>query len=145
MRSKELKTYNLPAEDVLISSINAKPNFLFCLLIILGIMSYFLDIPFFYGATLIGLSLVVLIFTPKVTMMEFYQNYLVMYNKADRNSCVLIYYDEVASWHYTWSTNRDYLNIELEDGSVERIEAFSKTLFESNMNRFLKDKKKTGK
>ena len=145
MKSKELKTYNLPYEDMIIGSIDAKPNFLFSVLIVIGFISYFSPISFFYGATIIIFSLIILMFTPRVTLMEFFQNYLIMYNKADKNSCVMIYYDEVVSWYYTWSTNHDYLYIELEDGSVERIEAFSKTLFESNMNRFLREKKKSAK
>ena len=65
-----------------------------------------------------------------------------MFNKADKSSCVLIYYDEISSWYYTWSANRDYLYIELENGSTEKIEAFSKTVFEANMNRFVRGKKK---
>lgn len=145
MKSKELKTYNLPAEDVLVSSIDAKPSFLFGLFIIIGIFMYFTSVPTLYSVTLIMASLVLLLFMPKVTLMEFFQDYMIMYNKADKNTCVLIYYDEVSSWHYSWSTNRDYLYVELADGSEERIEAFSKTLFESNMNRFLKEKKKASK
>ncbi|MBR4421358.1 MAG: hypothetical protein IKS69_02380, partial [Erysipelotrichaceae bacterium] len=78
-------------------------------------------------------------------LMEFFQDYLVIYNKADKNSCVLIYYDEISSWYYTWSANRDYLYIELENGTVEKIEAFSKTLFETDMNRFVRTKKKSVK
>ena len=145
MKSKELKTYNLPSDDILISSIDAKPYFLFVILIILGIISYLFSISLFYGTILIIMSIMVLLFTPKVTLMEFFQNYLIMFNKADKNSCILIYYDEVVSWYYTKSANHDYLYIELQDGSTERIETFSKTLFESNMNRFLKDKKKANK
>lgn len=145
MKSKELKTHNLPSDEVLISTIDAKPYFLFVILIILGIISYLFSISIFYGTLLIIVSIVVLLFTPKITLMEFYQNFLVMYNKADKNSCVLIYYDEVVSWYYTKSTNHDYLYIELQDGNTERIETFSKTVFESNMNRFLKDKKKASK
>lgn len=142
MKSKELKVHNLPGEDLLISRIDAKPNLIFTLFIILGIMSFFLNISFFYGAALILISINAMIFMPKVTLIEFFQDYFIIYNKADKNRCVMIYYDEVSSWYYSWSTNRDYLYIELEDGSIERIEAFSKTLFESNMNRFLKEKKK---
>ena len=142
MKSKELKAYNLPGEDLLISRIDAKPNAIFILFIIFGILSFFINISFFYGAALILLSINAMIFMPKVTLMEFFQDYFVIYNKADKNRCVMIYYDEVSSWYYSWSTNRDYLYIELEDGTIERIEAFSKTLFESNMNRFLKEKKK---
>ena len=143
MKSKELKTHNLPVDIFPISKIDAKPDVLFILLILLGLFSFTLHITSFYGITIILTSLCVLLFMPKVRLMEFFQEYLVMYNKADKNSCVLIYYDEIASWYYTWSANRDYLYIELENGSVEKIEAFSKTLFEANMNRFVREKKKT--
>ena len=142
MKSKELKVYNLPSDDILVSRIDAKPNMIFSFLIIVGIISFFFDISFFYGITIISISVFAIIFMPRVTLMDFFQNYLVVYNKANKNTCVMIYYDEIVSWHYSWSTNRDYLYIELEDGTIEKVEAFSKTLFESNMNRFLKDKKK---
>ena len=55
---------------------------------------------------------------------------------------MLIYYEDITSWYYAWGANHDYLYIELADGSKERIEAFSRSIFESNMNRFLKDKKR---
>ncbi len=140
MKSKELKTYNLPSENVLIAQIDAKPTFLFVILICLGIASLSFKMDPIYGSILITFSLIALIYMPKVILMEFYSDYLVMYNKADKDNCVLIYYDEIASWHYVWGANRDYLCIELSDGSEEIIEAFSKSLFEGNMNRFLKDK-----
>ena len=79
---------------------------------------------------------------PRVVLMEFYYNYMVLYNKANKSNCVLIYYDEVISWSYMRGANRDFLVVELMDGSEELIEGFSKTLFVSNMNRFLKDKYK---
>ena len=85
------------------------------------------------------------VFMPKVVLMQFFSDFLVMYNKADKNTCELIYYEDVVSWHYAWSANRDYLYIELKDGQTERIEAFSKTIFEYNMNRFLKAKHKKSK
>ena len=72
--------------------------------------------------------------------MEFYNDYLVVYNRADKTKCVLIYYEDVLSWYYSRGTSRDYLYIELEEGKQERVEAFSKPVFESNMNRFLKGK-----
>ena len=143
MKSKELKTHNLPVDVFPISKIDAKPDWLFIVFIMLGIFSFTFDVSPFYGATLVLTSLCVLLFMPKVHLMEFFQEYLVMFNKADKNSCVLIYNDEISSWYYTWSANRDYLYIELENGTTEKIEAFSKTLFEANMNRFARGKKKT--
>ena len=145
MKSKELKTHNLPADVIPICKIDAKPDWLFVLFILLGIFSFTTQISRFYGITLVLTSLCVILFMPKVRLMEFFQDYLVIYNKADKNSCVLIYYDEISSWYYTWSANRDYLYIELENGTVEKIEAFSKTLFETDMNRFVRTKKKSVK
>ena len=142
MKSKELKTYNLPMDNTLIAQIDAKPTFLFVILICLGILSLTFKMDPIYGAIMISFSLIALIYLHKVVLLEFYTDYLVMYNKADKDNCVVVYYDEIASWHYAWGANRDYLCIELSDGNEEIIEAFSKSLFEGNMNRFLKDKHK---
>ena len=105
-------------------------------------LSFMFKLPIAYGVTMIIVSLCAIAYMPRVVLMEFYQDYLVLYNRADKNNCVLIYYDEVSSWYYSWSANRDYLYIELENGNVEKIEAFSKTIFESTMNRFMRDKRR---
>ena len=140
MRSKELKTYNLPKDDPVIAQIDAKPNTLFFLAIMMGLLSFIFKLPTAYGVMIILVALGAIIYMPRVILMEFYQEYLVLHNRADKNNCVLIYYDEISSWYYSWSASRDYLYIELENGTTEKIEAFSKTIFESNMNRFLRDK-----
>lgn len=142
MKSKRLKTYNLPSDSYYLSRIDAKPNYLFLIMLVFGTLLLFDQATRVYGIVLDTLSLILLILSPKVVLIEFYNDYLVLYNKAEKDACTLIYYDEVISWSYLWSTNHDYLNIELEDGSEERIEAFSKALFENYMNRYLKDKKK---
>ena len=108
MKSKELKTYNLPKDDLLISSIDAKPGFLFLLLSIFGILLLFFESFRLYGVSILVITLITYLYLPKVTLMEFFQDYLVLYNRADNNTCVLVYYDEVVSWNYTWSANRDY-------------------------------------
>ena len=41
-----------------------------------------------YGVVLILFSLGALIYTPRVVLMEFYNEYLVVYNRADKNKCV---------------------------------------------------------
>lgn len=140
MKSKELKVYNLPKEDLVISQIDAKPNIMFIVIILLGFVSFAFNIPVMYGITMIVVGTVALLYMPKVVMMEFYQDYMILYNRADKDVCVLVYYDDVASWNYTRGTSRDYLYIELVNGRIEKIEGFSKTLFESQMNRFLRDK-----
>lgn len=137
-----MKTYNLPRINTALSEIDAKPMGLFILLIILSVVSFILKFPIVYGATLIIISIVCICFFPRVTLMEFYDDYFVMFNRVDKNSCVLIYYDEVVSWKYVWTAKKDILSIELVDGSQEKIEAFSKTIFEAYMNRYLHGKKK---
>ncbi len=140
MRSKELKTYNLPTDSYFVSEINAKPTIIFLVLILVGILSFFTSIPKIYGITLLYLGFVGISLMPRVVLIEFYNDYLVLYNKADKNTCELIYYDEVASWHYSRGTTRDYLYIDLIDGTQEKIEAFSKTIFEVTLSRFIKEK-----
>lgn len=145
MKSKELKTYNLPNEVAPLSEINAKPSLLFLLLIIIGIISAILKFKPIYCITMIVVGLVCLCFMPKITLMEFYSDYFVMYNRADKSKCVLIYNDEVKQWYYSWSAKKDYLVVELEDGTIEKIESFSKSIFETYMNKHLKDKHKKNK
>ncbi|MBQ2505611.1 MAG: hypothetical protein II526_04520 [Erysipelotrichaceae bacterium] len=53
MKSKELKTYNLPEDNQVIASIDAKPNVLFFILIMAGLFSFLLKIPSAYGIILI--------------------------------------------------------------------------------------------
>ena len=145
MRSKELKTYNLPNETPVLAEVNAKPIVLFLILILLGVVSFILRFSYIYGVTLITVGFVCACFMPRVTLMEFYNDFLVLYNRADKNTCAIVYYNEVTSWHYSRGTTKDVLEIELEDGTSEKIEAFSKTIFEAYMYRFLKDKHRKNK
>ena len=142
MRSKELKTHNLPVDNQVLAQIDAKPTFLFMILIGMGLIFFIYNHTNPYGVFVTIVAVAALIYLPRVVLMEFYQDYMVMYNKADKTNCVLIYYDEVVSWNYVWGANRDFLLVELVDGSEEIIETFSKTVFESNLNRFLRDKYK---
>lgn len=145
MKSKELKVYNLPNENTMISEIYAKPTWLFILLVFVGIGSLVAKMNPIYGITLILVGIIAIIAMPRVTQIEFYNDYLVLYNRADKNTCAIVYYNEVKTWYYTWTAKKDFLTIELEDGSIEQIEGFSKTIFEANMSRFLKDKHRKNK
>lgn len=140
MKSKELKVYNLPNDSFFICEICAKPTILFLFIFFVGVISLFFPFPKAYGLITILTALACICFMPRAVMVEFYNDYMVLYNKADKNTCSIIYYNEVSSWYYTWGTSRDFLVIELQDGNQEKIEAFSKTIFEVNMSRFLKDK-----
>lgn len=140
MKSKELKAYNLPSDTPTLSQINAKPTWLFALIIFIGIISMIAGFPKYYGVIAILIGLICIFCMPRITIMDFYKDYFVMYNHADRDMCMIIYYDEVKQWYYSWGASRDELIVELEDGRIEKVEAFSKTIFEAFMNRYLKDK-----
>lgn len=141
MKSMELKTYNLPNEKILLSEINAKPTWAFIALTILGVISLITGIPAIYGVMMIAIGIMCAIFMPKVPLIEFYNDFFIMHNRAEKTKCVLIYYNEVKSWFYSWNPTEDFLFVELEDGSVEKIKAFSKTLFEIHMNKYLRNKR----
>ena len=142
MKSKELKAYNLPNESPALSQINAKPTWLFIVIICYGLISMILGFPKYYGIIAILVGVICTCCMPRITVMEFFNEFFVMYNHADRNTCIIIYYDEVKQWYYSWSASKDELVVELEDGRVEKVEAFSKTIFEANMNKFLRDKRR---
>lgn len=143
MKSKELKIYNLPSESILLAEINAKPTWLFIFLIIIGFVCLIAHIPTtIYGVMMIIVGIICSIFMPKVPLIEFYNDFFIVHNRVEKTECMLIYYSEVKSWFYSWNPKDDFLFIELEDGSVEKIKAFSKTIFEFYMNRYLKGKRK---
>ena len=140
MKSKEIKLYNLPAENIFTARINARPNYLFFIVILLGLFSFTLNISRMYAIGLIVIGILCLLFMPRVPMIEFYKEYVVLHNKVDRNTCMMIYYEDIKGWYYSWTAKKDFLIIELNDDSVVKMEAFSKQLFEKYMNIFLKDK-----
>lgn len=141
MKTKEIKSHNLPETRVINESIEAKPYLLIVLFIVAGLfVLVFNDRTL--GVSLMFFGFCTLFFMPKRTLIEFHDEYLVLYNKANHAECTMVYYEDVRSWNYSVGFSDDELYIELNDGSSLRIEAFSKFLFESLMNRYLKDRKK---
>lgn len=139
MKTKEIKVYNLPEDRVINESIDAKPYLLIVIVIIFGL--FLMGEDFASGLTVAIFGAAVLLLMPRSTLIEFYDDYLILYNKANHNFCTMVYYEDVASWHYSYGITVDELLIELEDGNVLSVEGFNKMLFESNMNRYLKNKK----
>lgn len=140
MKSKELKRYNINPENKCNSSLDAKPYFVLIAFVCIG---FVIDV---LGSTLFGLGLAffglsVLLLLPSRKLIDFHDEYMILYNKANRLECCVVYYEEVKSWEYKMSIYSDVLTITLEDDSVQRVDGYSKTLFETNLNRYLKDKK----
>lgn len=65
---------------------------------------------------------------------------MVMQNKAAKDDCIMIYYDEIISWQYIRSSKVDTLVVELEDGTLEKIDCFSKRRVTKYMEEFAPNK-----
>ena len=126
IKSKELKRYNLPEDRILLGVVDAKPNGSLFVIFLFGMFLIVAKI-YIYGILTASVCMLAFLFLPKRVMIEFYGQYLVLYNHANKNDCEMIYYDD--------------LEITLVDDSTHTIDGFSKVEYETLMNRFLKDKK----
>lgn len=140
MNSKELKRYNLPEDRYLLAVVDAKPSFILFLIFIIGLVLVVIR-QYSVGIVVTLLATISYVALPSRVLMEFYQNYLVLYNHANKNDCEMIYYDEVVKWRYVYGINYDYVELILVDDSTHTIDAFSRSLFEGYLNKYLKDKK----
>ena len=140
MNSKELKRYNLPEDRYLLAVVDAKPSFILFLIFIIGLVLMVIR-QYSVGIVVTLLATISYVALPSRVLMEFYQNYLVLYNHANKNDCEMIYYDEVVKWRYVYGINYDYVELILVDDSTHTIDAFSRSLFEGYLNKYLKDKK----
>lgn len=125
MKSKEIMVHNLPYNRAIIADVDAKPFPLLFSSMLLGGFLIALSLTA-YGIALIALSVMTLAFLPNVVLIEFSEDYLVIYNKVDKRNCTMVYYDEIVFWTYNRGIREDELSIELSDGSVEKINCFSK-------------------
>lgn len=48
----------------------------------------------------------------------------------------MIFYDEVVKWRYIFGMTYDYVELTLVDDSTHVVDAYSRTEFESYLNRF---------
>lgn len=143
MRSKELKVYNLPTDKQALAIIDAKPYGLLMAVLVLGVCLILFRISTMYGIATIVVGSCAIMFLPKTILVEFYDDHLVLHNKASKDDCVIIYYEDVTSFIYVRGSLKDYLEIALEDGSIEKVEAYSRIVFEAYMNHYCPGKIKT--
>ncbi len=142
MKSKALKTDNLPEDREIEYRINAKPFILLGLIIVFGTGMMFYPSFVYIGAAVVAIGLFALLFLPSRVLLEFSNDYVVVYHRVNQNECELIYYDEIVSYQYVRNPLSDYLVFELENGETIRVSCFGKTRIEMILNRYAKDKKK---
>lgn len=140
MESKELKRYNLPEDRQLLAVIDAKPSLILFLIFLVGLFLLVIR-QYVFGTIVAIMAIFAFMFLPSRELIEFYYDYLVLYNHADKNDCEMIYYDEVVRWRYVYGMTYDYVEITLIDDSTHTIDAYSRTEFESYLNRFMRYKK----
>lgn len=140
MKSKELKNYNLPDNRVYNQKLEAKPIAL--LLVIMGLGFVLLIMKYYiYGTVLFFFAAACIMFLPSRRLIEFYDDYMIMYNKARKDECNIIYYDDIKSWDYRVAVAGDELILVLNDDSVQKCDAYSKKEFENELNKYIKDKR----
>lgn len=140
MKSKELKNYNLPENRTYNEAIEAKPMALLLIIMAIG-FGLMLIKQYIVGISLFLFGAACLIFLPNRRIIEFYDDYMILYNKARKDECNVVYYDDVKSWEYKTRVSMDELVITLNDDTIQKVDAFSKIEFESDLNKYLKDKK----
>ena len=135
MKSKEIRVRNLPKDDVPFYVSNVKPTSFLIIAMITGIC--FLWIRSYLqviGVMVIMVSLFSLLMLPDCKLYEIHQDYIVLYNRHDKSECLIIYYEDMVSWHYEWNPSYDQLVISLVDGSVEKQEVYAKYRIEKWLN-----------
>ena len=140
MRSKELKNYNLPSNRMFNEVLEAKPKVLLSILIVIGVVLLFVQY-YIYGVVLLILGFSSFLFLPNRRLIEFYDDYMIIYNKARKDECNIIYYEDVKSWEYIVKVSYDTLILYMEDGSIQKCDGYSKASFENCLNKYLRDKK----
>ena len=140
MKSKELKNYNLPENRAYNDAIEAKPMILLLFIMGIGFIMMLLK-EYVVGISLFLFGAACLIFLPNRRIMEFYDDYMILYNKARKDECNIVYYDDVKSWEYKTRVSMDELIIILNDDSIQKIDGYSRIEYENHLNKYLKDKK----
>ena len=127
MKSKVLKIRNLPSDMQVLNEIKVKPiGSLLFLVAVAGIFIISGSSIAIVGVVLLAVSAYALLVMPDRLLMQFTSDYLVLYNRKNRDECMLIWWDEIVAWQYQKHNNEDTLWLELIDGHVESIECFNR-------------------
>lgn len=142
MKSKELKNYNLPDNRTYNDDIDAKPINLFFILMIVAIIIVMKKL-YIYGISLFVFALLCLFILPNRRMVEFYDDHMIVYNRARKDECNILYYEDIKSWEYIQKLglSPDEIIFTLSDDSIQKLEAFNKAKFERLFNLYLANKK----
>lgn len=127
MRSQEIKIRNLSFSEGKPKSIRVKPmKALFACIVIGTVFIFQKNLLTATGLALVLLGLFGIVLMPDRTLAQFTPENLILYNSRNRDSCMLIYWDEIVNWQYEWHAMSDLLVVTLIDGSTQTAEMYSK-------------------
>ena len=130
MKSQIIRICNIPkSEGLKPVRIHVKPTTQ--LIIGIGIGALLMCSPWSlgaYGMVVMGICLFSL-FLPDRTLVEFYPDFLVLYNQKDQDMAYLCMWQDIVQWRYEYHTAVDQVFVTLVDGSTQAVDMFSKPLF----------------
>ncbi len=135
MKSQVLKVRNIPRQDGLKPvRIHVKPTGALIGGIAIGALLMFGPWSLVvYGMVIIGICLFSL-FLPDRTLVEFYPDFLVLYNQKSQDMAFLCTWSDIVQWRYEYHATVDKLYVMLVDGSTQSVDMFSKTMVRRWMN-----------
>lgn len=141
MRSQVIRIRNLPSDKIIRHTVHVKPTVLMGIFLLAGVTILFMK-PYLLMAAVIMilLALFSLFIMPDRKLCDFTDDYLVLYNQADRDRCFLIYWEDIVSWRYEWHPSLDQLVIVLVDGSTQIQEMYSRLSIQYYMDRYARGK-----
>ena len=129
MKSQAIRKRNLPEDVSVLHRVQLKPT-LFLILMDMAGMIFVVPKPYLVliGIMMVMLGAFCLFVMPDGILCEFTKDYLILYNRHEKDECTMVYYEDIVSWSYEWHANSDYLTLMLVDGSTERQEVYSRRI-----------------
>lgn len=137
MKSQMIKTRNLPDWTHQPHMIHVKPVAFLTLVGLAGIAL------FVSGTAWVGIGLILsitsvfaLLMMPDRILIQFTPEYMVLYNHRDKETCTVIYWEDLVNWQYEFHPSYDTLTCFLVDGSVQHIDLYAKRPAAKYLNQY---------
>ena len=141
VKSKILKTRNLPKDGKKLDSIGTKPYMIICICIVLGFFLLFTRF-YLFGIVLVILFLYYLLFVKNVVLIEFYDQYAVFYLNNGNEECFLLFWNDILKWNISESRNElDELHIVLKNREHVDLKCLGKKKIKRWFSQFVDDEK----
>ena len=122
-------------------TLDAKPYLAIILLGIAGIaLSVFREYRV-YGIALMLAMVFAAVALPSRILIEFSEQYMVIYNRVNRSDCMLVYYDEIVEYRWLPQVRADELLLQLQDDSTLSVPVFRRRKILELMERYAPGKR----